>query len=167
MWSHSWRRCGDGIAMTTRRDFLIGAGSLAGGLGLSVRIGNALASEADVDRAVREVTGGVPVAKGKVKLDVPPLIENGNSVVLSIAVDSPMTAAEHVKAIHLFAPQNPLPNMVSAYLGPRSGRARFTTRVRVADSQTLLAVAQLSDGSFWSDSVSVVVTLAACTEEVR
>jgi sulfur-oxidizing protein SoxY len=153
--------------MTTRRDFLIGAGSLAGGLGLSMRIGNASATEAEVDGAVREITGGAPVAKGKVKLDVPPLIENGNSVVLSVAVDSPMTATEHVKAIHLFAPRNPLPNMVSVYLGPRAGRARFTTRVRVADSQTLLAIAQLSDGSFWSDSVSVVVTLAACAEEVR
>jgi sulfur-oxidizing protein SoxY len=100
-------------------------------------------------------------------LEVPPLIENGNSVVLTVSVDSPMTASEHVKAIHVFAPENPLPNMVSVYLGPRSGRARFTTRVRVAASQTLHAVAQLSDGSFWSDSVAVVVTLAACTEEVK
>jgi len=82
-------------------------------------------------------------------------------------VDSPMTAADHVKAIHVFAPENTLPNMLSAYLGPRSGRARIVTRVRVADSQTLLAIAQLSDGSFWSDSVPVVVTLAACTEEVK
>jgi sulfur-oxidizing protein SoxY len=153
--------------MTTRRDFLIGAGSLAGGLGLSMRIGNALATEADVHRAVHEITGGAPVAKGKVRLDVPPLIENGNSVVLTVAVDSPMTAAEHVKAIHLFAPRNPLPNVMSVHLNPRAGRARFTTRVRVADSQTLLAIAQLSDGTFWSDSMDVVVTLAACAEEVR
>jgi sulfur-oxidizing protein SoxY len=98
---------------------------------------------------------------------VPPLIENGNSVVLSVSVESPMTEAAHVKAIHLFAPENPLPGMMSVYLGPRAGRARVTTRVRVADSQTLVAVAQLSDGSFWSDSREVVVTLAACTEEVK
>jgi sulfur-oxidizing protein SoxY len=145
--------------MTTRRDFLVVACSLAAG--------RAHASADAMQEAVRQVTGARPVMRGKVKLDVPPLIENGNSVVLSVSVDSPMTAAEHVKAIHLFAPGNPLPGMVSVYLGPRSGRARFTTRVRVADSQTLLAIAQLSDGSFWSDSMAVVVTLAACTEEVK
>lgn len=153
--------------MTTRRDFLITTGALIGGAGFSIRTGNSLATAAAVEDAIRNVTGGVQVRKGRVKLDVPPLIENGNSVVLSVSVDSPMTAAEHVKAIHLFAPENPLPNMVSVYLGPRSGRARFTTRVRVADSQTLVAIAQLSDGSFWSDAVPVVVTLAACTEEVK
>jgi sulfur-oxidizing protein SoxY len=145
--------------MTTRRDFLVLACSLAAG--------TAHATPDAMQEAIRKVTGGKPVTAGRVKLDVPPLIENGNSVVLSVSVDSPMTAVEHVKAIHLFAPENPLPNMVSVYLGPRSGRARFTTRVRVADSQTLLAIAQLSDGSFWSDGVAVVVTLAACTEEVK
>ena len=145
--------------MTTRRDFL--------GLACSLAAGSVHATADAMQEAIRNVTGGKPVGKGKVRLDVPPLIENGNSVVLSVSVDSPMTAAEHVKAIHLFAPLNPLPGMVSVYLGPRSGRARFTTRVRVADSQTLVAVAQLSDGTFWSDSVSVVVTLAACTEEVK
>jgi len=120
-----------------------------------------------MQEAVRKVTGGKPVRKGRVKLDVPPLIENGNSVVMTVTVDSPMTPADHVTAIHLFAPRNPLPNMVSAYLTLRAGRAKVMTRTRVADSQTLLAVAALSDGSFWSDSVEVVVTLAACTEEVK
>jgi len=148
--------------MITRRDLLILAfGAAAGGAG------RAHATPAAMEEAIRKVTGGAAAPKGRVRLDVPPLIENGNSVVLSVAVDSPMTAADHVKAIHVFAPQNPLPNMVSVYLGPRAGRARFTTRVRVADSQTLVALAQLSDGSFWSDSVAVVVTLAACAEEVK
>jgi sulfur-oxidizing protein SoxY len=145
--------------MISRRQFLALACALAAG--------PARATPAAMQEAIRKVTGGAEVAKGKVRLEVAPLIENGNSVVLSVSVDSPMTAAEHVKAIHVFAPLNPLPNMVSAYLGPRSGRARITTRVRVADSQTLVAVAQLSDGSFWSDSAAVVVTLAACAEEVK
>jgi sulfur-oxidizing protein SoxY len=145
--------------MTTRRDFLVLACSLAAG--------TAHATAEAMQEAIRKVTGGKPVNKGRVRLEVPPLIENGNSVVITIAVDSPMTAADHVKAIHVFAPENPLPNMVSAYLGPRAGRARIMTRTRVADSQTLVAVAALSDGSFWSDRVEVVVTLAACTEEVR
>ena len=145
--------------MITRRDILLLACGLAAG--------SARATPAAMQEAIRKVTGGAGVARGKVKLDVAPLIENGNSVALSVSVESPMTAAQHVKAIHVFAPENPLPNMISAYLGPRSGRARITTRVRVADSQTLVAIAQLSDGSFWSDSVAVVVTLAACTEEVK
>ena len=145
--------------MISRRHFLALACALAAG--------DARATPAAVQEAIRAITGGAEVAKGKVKLEVAALIENGNSVALSVSVDSPMTAADHVKAIHVFAPGNPLPNMLSAYLGPRSGRARVTTRVRVADSQTLVAVAQLSDGSFWSDSVAVVVTLAACAEEVK
>jgi len=86
-------------------------------------------------------------------------------VPLSVAVESPMTAADYVKAIHVFAERNPLPNVLSVYLGPRSGRARVATRVRLADTQTVLAIAQLSDGSFWSDSVNVVVTLSACLED--
>jgi len=151
--------------MTSRREFLIAVGSLASGVGLSSRTENSLATSADVDGAVRKLTGGTAMRKGRVKLEVPPLIENGNSVVLTVTVESPMTAAEYVKAIHVFAPENPLPNMVSVYLGPRAGRARFTARVRVANSQALLAVAQLSDGSFWSDGVEVIVTLPACGEE--
>jgi sulfur-oxidizing protein SoxY len=143
--------------MITRRDFLV--------LACGVASTGVQATPAAVQEAIRVLTGGASMGKGKVKLDVPALIENGNSVVLSVSVDSPMTPAEHVKAIHVFAPQNPLPNVVSVYLGPRAGRARFTTRVRVADSQTLLAIAQLSDGSFWSDGVEVVVTLPACAEE--
>ena len=73
-----------------------------------------------------------------------------------------MTAADHVKAIHIFNEQNPLPNVIGVRLGPRAGRAGFTTRIRLADSQTVTAIAELSDGSFWSDSVQVIVTLPAC-----
>jgi len=151
--------------MTTRRDFLITAGILVGGAGASVWTGKSIATVAAVEDAIRKITGSAPLRKGRVKLEVPPLIDNGNSVVITVSVDSPMTAAEHVKAIHVFAPENPLPHMISAYLGPRAGRARFTARVRVANSRTLLALAQLSDGSFWSDGVGVIVTLPACGEE--
>lgn len=149
--------------MITRRDFVVLACAAASG----AAPGALRATPAAMNEAIRKITGGAKVTRGRVKLEAPALIENGNSVVLAVSVDSPMTAADHVKAIHVFAPENPLPNMVSAYLGPRSGRARIMTRVRVADSQTLMAIAQLSDGSFWSDSVAVVVTLAACTEEVK
>ena len=102
---------------------------------------------------------------GKVTLDVPPLIDNGNSVSISVSVDSPMTPAEHVKAVHLFTEKNPQPYILTAHLGPRSGRASVTTRARIADSGRVIAIAQLSDGSFWSDTVAVVVTLSACLED--
>jgi len=115
--------------------------------------------------AVRKVVGTAPVRQGRVKLDVPPLIDNGNSIPLSVAVESRMTPADHVKAIHVFAERNPLPNILSVHLNPRSGRARVATRVRLADTGTVLAIAQMSDGSFWSDSAQVVVTLSACLEE--
>ena len=115
--------------------------------------------------ALRKVVGDARVRPGKVKLDVPPLIDNGNAVPLAVVVESPMTPADHVKAIHVFTEKNPQPNVVSVRLGPRSGRASIATRVRLADTGTVVAIAELSDGSFWSDSAEVVVTLSACLEE--
>jgi len=149
--------------MITRREFVVLACAAASG----AAPGALRATPAAMDEAMRAVTGGAQVRRGRVTLDAPALIENGNSVVVGVSVDSPMTQADHVKAIHVFAPLNPLPNMVSVYLGPRAGRARFSTRTRVADTQTLVAIAQMSDGSFWSDQVSVVVTIAACLEELK
>ena len=150
--------------MTSRRDFLVAAGGIAGGIGFAFA-GEAHATPEAMQEAIRKVTGAAPVRRGRVKLDLPPLIDNGNSVSLSVAVESPMTPADHVKAIHVFTEKNPLPNVVSVYLGPRSGRASVSTRFRVADTQSVVAIAQMSDGSFWSDSVNVVVTLSACLEE--
>ena len=98
---------------------------------------------------------------------MPPLVENGNAVPLTIIVDSPMSEAEHVKAIHVFNEKNPQPNVISVKLGPRAGRAGFSTRIRLADSQTVTAIAELSDGSFWSDDIDVIVTLAACIEDPK
>jgi sulfur-oxidizing protein SoxY len=149
--------------MTTRRDFLAVTAGLAGGIGIAARTANA--TPAAMQDAVRKVVGAAQVRQGRVKLDVPPLIDNGNSVPLSVVVESPMTAADHVKAIHVFAERNPLPNILSVHMNPRSGRARVATRVRLNDTGTVLAVAQLSDGSFWSASAHVVVTLSACLEE--
>jgi sulfur-oxidizing protein SoxY len=123
------------------------------------------ATPAAMQDAVRKLTGGAPVRRGRVKLELPPLIDNGNTVPLTVSVDSPMTAADHVKSIHVFTEKNPQPNVIGVYLGPRAGRAGITTRARIADSQTVTAIAQLSDGSFWSDSVPVIVTLSACLEE--
>jgi len=99
-----------------------------------------------------------------VKLDIPPLVENGNAVPVSVAVESSMTEADHVRAIGLFNERNPQPHVLIAHIGPRAGRATFATRMRLATSQRLVAVAQMSDGSVWSETAEVVVTLAACVE---
>jgi len=121
--------------------------------------------KAALDEAMRKVVGNAQVRHGRVKLDIPPLIDNGNAVPLTVTVESPMTQAEHVRAIHVLTERNPQPNVVSVHLGPRAGRASVTTRVRLADTQTVTAIAQLSDGSFWADRVAVVVTLSACLED--
>lgn len=151
--------------MVSRRYFLIAAGSLAGGVGLGSASGVAHATPDEMREALRKVTGASPVRSGRVKLDLPPLVDNGNSVSLSVAVESPMTPADHVKAIHVFTEKNPLPNVVSVFLGPRAGRASIATRVRIADTQAVIAIAEMSDGSFWSGTMNVVVTLSACLEE--
>ena len=151
--------------MISRRRFLVTAAGLAGATGVAVVARTAPATPAAMQEAIRKVIGSAQIRPGRVKLDVPPLIDNGNAVPLSVAVESPMTPASYVKAIHVFAERNPLPNILSAYFGPRSGRARVATRVRLADTGAVLAIAQMSDGSFWSDSLHVVVTLSACLEE--
>ena len=134
--------------MTSRRDFLIAAGGFAACVSPFGASREARATPAAMQEALRQVTGGAVARKGRVRLDLPPLVDNGNAVPISVAVESPMTPADHVKAIHVLTEKNPLPNVVSAWLTPRSGEARFTTRVRLADTQTVTALAELSDGSF-------------------
>jgi sulfur-oxidizing protein SoxY len=150
----------------SRRNILQAAGVLAGYGGLlRVAIRPAAATPAMMQEAIRTVIGEAPVKKGKVKLDLPPIVENGNSVPCTVSVDSPMTATDYVKAIHIFNEKNPQPNIIGVRLGPRAGRAEFSTRIRLADSQTVTAIAELSDGTFWSGDIDVIVTLAACVEE--
>ncbi len=120
---------------------------------------------AALQEAIRKVTGGAPLRTGRVKLDLPPLVDNGNTVPVAVAVESPMTPADHVRAIYVFTEKNPQPNVIAAHLGPRSGRAQIATRARIADTGSVIAIAQMSDGSFWSDRVNVVVTLSACLED--
>jgi sulfur-oxidizing protein SoxY len=146
----------------SRRRFLV----LSGAEMAMVNLRSAGATPATMAAAMREVTGAAVVRAGKVKLEVPPLVENGNTVPLSVSVTSPMTAEDHVRSIHVFVEKNPQPNGGNFFVGPRAGRAQVSTRIRLADSQKIVAIAKLSDGSFWSATADVVVTLAACTEEV-
>jgi sulfur-oxidizing protein SoxY len=152
---------------STRRRFLGLAGSAAviGAVPI-VTLRPAEATPAMLATAIRNVVGEAEVRTGKVKLDVPPLVENGNTVPMTVSVSSPMTPDDYVRSIHVFNEKNPQPNIGNFYLGPRAGRAQVSTRIRLADSQKIVAIARLSDGSFWSVSVDVVVTLAACTEDV-
>lgn len=122
------------------------------------------ATSSEMEAAIRGYADGKPVRRGKVKLDVPPLVENGNAVPLTVTVDSPMTAAAHVTGIAVFNDRNPQRDVVRFTLTPRSGKAQVSSRIRLATSQQLVAVARMSDGSYWSDAVDVLVTLAACLE---
>lgn len=153
---------------TSRREFLLAAGGAVAGMGLVsiIAVEPARATPATMQEAIRKTVGSARVDAGRVKLELPPLSENGNAVPLTVSVESPMSEADHVKAIHLFTEKNPQPEVVTFRLGPRAGRARVATRIRLADTQTVVAICELSDGSFWSDRADVVVTLAACIEEV-
>lgn len=148
---------------STRREFLV----LAGGAAiLAVTVRPAEATPATMAAAIRTVTGGEAVKAGKVKLEIPPLVENGNTVPMTVSVASPMAPEDHVRSIHVFNEKNPQPNIGNFYLSPQAGRAQVSTRIRLADSQKVVALARLSDGTYWSATVDVIVTLAACTEEV-
>ena len=137
--------------------------ALAGMAGLSPWL-KLSATEAEAAAAIKKIVGAAKIRSGRVTLDIPPLVENGNLVEMKVAVESPMTVSDHVRAIHIIAEGNPLPNIVSFYLGSRSGRAMVTTRIRLADSQRVWAIAQMSDGGFWQGHADTLVTLAACTE---
>lgn len=152
---------------TTRRTFLGlfgGAAALATAPVATMRPADA--TPAMLSAAIRNVVGEANVRTGRVRLDIPPLVENGNTVPMTVSVTSPMTATDYVKSIHVFNEKNPQPNIGNFHLGPRAGRARVSTRIRLADSQKVVAIARMSDDTFWSATVDVVVTLAACTEEV-
>jgi sulfur-oxidizing protein SoxY len=150
---------------TSRRDLLIGSAGI--GLVTALPARSASATPAMLEEAIRNVVGESNLQRGKVTLDVPPLVENGNAVPLTIIVDSPMSEAEHVKAIHVFNEKNPQPKVISVALGPRAGKASVATRIKLADAQRIVGIAEMSDGSFWTGEANVIVTIAACVEDVK
>ena len=116
--------------------------------------------------AIKQVTGDAAVRPGKVTLDIPPLVENGNTVPLTVSVESPMTEADFVKAIHVFNEKNPQPHVFDAKLGPMNGKAEIATRIKLADAQKVVAVAETSGGEYFTASADVIVTIAACVEDI-
>jgi sulfur-oxidizing protein SoxY len=148
----------------SRREFALAVG---GAMAVALVAGRepAGATPAAMQEAIAKVVGTRPVGQGRVTLELPPLVENGNTVPLTVSVESPMTQADHVRALHVFTEKNPQPEVVTFRFGPRAGRARVATRIRLADTQSVTAIAELSDGSLWSTRAAVVVTLAACLED--
>jgi sulfur-oxidizing protein SoxY len=147
--------------LTLTRRSLVGFG-VAGLAWLTVR--PAQASPETMAAALQDFTAGASAREGRVTLEIPPLVENGNSVPLTIKVASPMSEADHVRTIAVFNEKNPQPFIARFHIGPWSGRAEVGTRIRLGDSQKIVAVAAMSDGSFWSGSADLVVTLPACVE---
>nr|WP_281171445.1 SoxY-related AACIE arm protein [Inquilinus limosus] len=143
-------------------------GLLAAGAGLAVLVLAPRPARArpSLEEAIRGFAGEAEIRPGRVRFDIPPLVENGNAVGVTVAVDSPMTEADHVRRIALFNEKNPQADIAIFHLGPRSGRASVSTRIRLATSQTVVALAEMSDGSVWSAEAEVIVTLAACIEDL-
>lgn len=119
----------------------------------------------DIAPLVQRLTGGKAAEKGGIELELPQIAENGNSVPLRIRVASPMTAQDHVSALHVIAERNPRPLVASFHLGPQSGKADVATRVRLAGTQKVTVLAALSDGGFRIAEAEVLVTSAACLDE--
>jgi sulfur-oxidizing protein SoxY len=119
-----------------------------------------------LQEAVQEFAGSADIRGARVHLDIPPLVENGNAVGVTVTVESPMSESDHVRRIALFNEKNPQAGVAIFHLGPRSGRAKVSTRIRLAATQSVKAVAEMSDGSFWSGEAKVIVTLAACVEDL-
>lgn len=146
---------------TSRRSFIVALGSVS-----IVPWLNAQATPSEAVETIKKIVGQADPRVGRVTLEIAPLVENGNLVPMTVSVESPMTATDFVKAIHIISEKNPLPNIVSFNFGARAGRAQVSTRIRLLTSQRLWAIAEMSDGTFWQGHADTVVTLAACTEEV-
>ena len=160
-------RGADPAASPNRRRRLLAAGAALGASVLLPRIAvaqTAIGTPDELAAAINAYTGGKPALPGKVKLDISSIVDNGNSVPVTVTVDSPMTSTERVQTIAIFNERNPQRDVANFRLGPRAGSAAVSTRIRLATSQKLVAVAGLSDGTWWSHSVDVIVALAACIE---
>ena len=144
-----------------RRRFIAAVAGLAA---LPVLPARAAEHTNDLAALVKDITGGKPVREGRVRLDIPRLADNGHSVLLEVTVESPMTASDHVRRIVLLSERNPRPVIATYHLGPKSGKAFVATRIRLNGTQSLLALAELSDGSFWSTKTEVIVTESACLD---
>jgi sulfur-oxidizing protein SoxY len=144
--------------MIPRRSFIAGIAVLP--------LASAYATPEALQAAIKEVVGNKPLREGKVHIDIPSLVENGNTVPIAVTVDSPMTATDRNKAIHVFNEKNPQPHVCNISLGPAVARAKIETRIKLGDSQKIVAIAETDKGEFWTAQADVIVTLAACLEDL-
>jgi len=139
---------------------------LCGALGISATAvfgaSRAFAEVADVEAAIKAIAAGAEVGTGTITLKAPEIAENGNSVPISVSVDSPMTTDTYVESVAIFADGNPHPEVVTFNFTPASGEAFASTRMRLAQTQNVVAVAKMNDGTFFSDSRNVKVTIGGC-----
>ena len=131
---------------------------------LACAIRPAFATPAMMEAAIADFTKGRAVTEGRVKLDLPPLVENGNAVPLTVSVESPMSEQDFIRRIALFNEKNPQPNIALFHLTPYAGRAQVSTRIRLGDSQFITAIAETNAGALFSAKAELVVTLPACAE---
>jgi sulfur-oxidizing protein SoxY len=146
--------------LASRRGILKASALAAAALIIGGR--SALAEPADVETALKNLLQGRAMHSGKVKLDIPQIAENGLVVPVNIEVESPMTPGDYVKAIHLFTDGNPQPNVYSYYFTPESGRAALSNRIRLAKTENVIAVAEMSDGALYTAKSEVKVTIGGC-----
>ncbi len=147
----------------TRRQALVAASGFAL-VGIALKGSSAHANPFDIQKIIRERIGDKRLQEGRITLKIASIVENGNTVPISLSVDSPMTQEAYVTAVHVFAEANPLPNVATFHFTPRSGKAQVTTRIRLSDSQHVIAVAEMSDGSAYTTKKHVKVTLGGCSQ---
>jgi sulfur-oxidizing protein SoxY len=123
------------------------------------------ASDDDLKAEMARILGGRTPTQGRVSVTLPELAENGNSTPITVAVESPMTATEHVRYIDIFSEKNPVKHICRISLGPRAGRAKIATNIRLADGQQIIAAATMNDGTVWAGAASIVVTTPACIDD--
>lgn len=140
---------------------LAGGGILAAMLAGTLA-GNARADAKGLAEAIKKAVGDGTLTEGKITLELPEIAENGSTVPVSISVDSPMTDSDYVKTVHLFAEKNPVADVASIHFSPASGEAKAATRMRLAGTQNVVAVAEMSDGSLYTTKKLVKVTIGGC-----
>lgn len=144
----------------SKRHFLRTAGIAAVAAIIAPRM--AFASAADVATEIKKLYGDKKLDSGRIKLDVPQIAENGLVVPINVEVESPMTAADYVKSVHVFAEGNPLPGVISYTFTPEAGKAAASTRMRLAQTQDIVVVAEMSTGQLYSTRAEVKVTIGGC-----
>jgi sulfur-oxidizing protein SoxY len=143
----------------SRREAILAIG---GGILLSVVPLPASAADADTAAAIKQVYGDRPPNRGRVTLQLPTLAETGNSVPLTMTIDSPMTERDRVLRASVFANRNPRPLIATMMFGPRAGTPTFSTNMRLSGTQDVIGIAEMSDHSLWIAQVRVLVTVGAC-----